>query len=173
MALPYTASGWYQNTTTYYDKDSCSNKTRTDTYYSRSALFNVGGISVTADTTGQTQSGTDTITGFSKSNNQTLTCRLRKTAGANVSINWVTYTINKVTIAYSDLMLIIDNSEYNTNTYREKIYKAGNVSIDQVLGYADGNKMKIGNGFTGGNTSVTVSRFSMPVNLTVSNVDGQ
>ncbi|MBQ3427241.1 MAG: S-layer homology domain-containing protein [Clostridia bacterium] len=173
VKIDYTASGWYQNTYSYYDKDACTDRTRTDTYYNRSAMFTVGGVSVTADTTGETQSGTVTLTGFSKSNNQSLACKVRKTTNANVSNNWVTYTINKVTIAYSDLMLIIDNSEYNTNTYREKIYKAGNVSIDQVLGYADGNKMKIGNGFTGGNTSVTVSRFSTPVNLTVSNVDGQ
>ncbi|MBR0366363.1 MAG: hypothetical protein IJH94_06145, partial [Clostridia bacterium] len=173
VKIDYTASGWYQNTTSYYDKDACTDRTRTDTYYNRSAMFVVGGVSVTADTTGETQSGTATLTNFSKSNNQSLTCKVRKTTNANVSNNWVTYTINKVTIVYNDLMLIIDHSEYDTNTYREKIYKAGNVSIDQALGYADGNKMKIGNGFTGGNTSVTVTRFSTPVNLTAANVDGQ
>lgn len=172
ITVEYTGKGYYRKDESY--KDGCDTKTRTVTMTDRSIMFNVGGASVTRDTSGDpSATGTVEITNFSKSKNQSLTAKVRKTQGSTYSGDWVCYDISKVTIEYKDIKLFIDNFEYDTNTYTEKIYKAGSVSSDQKLGYSNGNKMKLGNGLANGGASATASRYSSAVNLTVQNVEGQ
>ena len=169
ITVEFEGKGWYETKETY--KDGCKKKTRKVKYYNRQAMFTVGGETRISESTAETVNDRITITGFSKSKDQSLKIKVRKTKSANIDNHYVYYDIKKVTIEYQDILLYIDNSIYDTNTYTEKVYSAGNVKTDQGLGYSEGRKLDLGNGYVNanGDISATFPRFSSGMDLMVQN----
>ena len=173
VTVYFNTDGWYSHTYSY--KDGCDTKTATKTYYDKQVQFLVGGKTQTVSSSATSQeSKSVSITGFQKAANQSLSFQVRKTSPHSDGNHWVLANIEKVVITYNKITLSVDNADFSGNTYTEKTYRAGGVSTDQGIGYTDGKKMKLGEGYAdGNNTVVQVDRFTSAVNPNVKNVAGQ
>lgn len=168
ITVDYKSEGSYNYTYQVTEGSGCNAKTvsKTGTRYGKEGKIKVGGKEITLSS----NNSSATITGFGKGKSETLQLAARRTENGNNGT--VSYTITKVTVAYEDISVTVDNSRYaDVNCYTEKVYEAGGVNKDSSSGltYENGNSILLGEGKVNNQVSYVAKKYSDALNFSLVN----